>query len=143
MRNLALGLAALTLSSVAYADYPLKGDEKILCTGMQYFECVLHRGCKQVAPADIAAPTLFTVDLGDGSVDSRAGPEDQRTTEVKERVVIDQKIILQGAEDGIEGIRDGLGWTAAITLDEGIMSLTASTDGAAFVIMGGCRPVPR
>jgi hypothetical protein len=143
MRNLALGLAALTLSSAAYADYPLKGDETILCTGMQYYECLLHKGCSQVAPADISAPTLFTIDLADGRIDSRSGPDDSRSTEVKQRVVIDNKIILQGAEDGVEGVRDGLGWTAAITLDEGIMSLTASTDGAAFVIMGACRPVPR
>ena len=50
-------------------------------------------------------------------------------------------MILQGTEDGLEQVRDGLGWTAAITMDTGIMSLTASTDGAGFVIMGACRPL--
>ena len=122
-------------------DYPLQGDERVVCTGMQYYECVIHEGCRQVAPADIAAPTLFEADLASDELQSLAGPEDERKSTIRNREMIDSKIILQGAEDGIEDVRDGLGWTAAITLDTGVMTISASTDGAAFVIMGACRPL--
>ena len=141
MRKLAVIMAALGIAGPALAEYPLKGDEHIICTGMQYYECIIDKGCQQVAPAEISAPTLFEIDLGSGEINSRAGPEDERKTSIEKRRIIDSKIILQGAEDGLEQVRDGLGWTAAITTDTGIMSATASTDGAGFVIMGACRPL--
>ena len=35
-------------------------------------------------------------------------------------------MILQGAEDDVEGIRDGLGWTVAGAEEQGPLVLTAS-----------------
>ncbi len=51
---------------------------------------------------------------------------------------VDGKLILQGAEDGVEGVRDGLGWTLAISEEIGRMVLTASGDNVGFVIFGAC-----
>ena len=53
----------------------------------------------------------------------------------------DGKLILQGAEDGVEGVRDGLGWTLAISEEIGRMVLTASGDNVGFVIFGACTPL--
>ena len=46
--------------------------------------------------------------------------------------------MLQGADDGIEGVRDGLGWTMAINDTTGKMVLTASGDSFALVVFGAC-----
>ena len=54
---------------------------------------------------------------------------------------VDGKLILQGAEDGVEGVRDGLGWTLAISEEIGRMVLTASGDNVGFVIFGACTPL--
>ena len=54
---------------------------------------------------------------------------------------IDGKLILQGVEDGEEGVRDGLGWTMAISEDSGDMVLTGSGDQVGFVIFGACTPL--
>ena len=48
MKKLAMALAGLGLAGAAAADYPLKGDERVVCTGMQYYECVIHEGCRNV-----------------------------------------------------------------------------------------------
>jgi hypothetical protein len=53
---------------------------------------------------------------------------------------LDGKLILQGAEDGIENVRDGLGWTAAISEETGKFILTASGEEVAFVVFGACIP---
>ena len=45
-------------------------------------------------------------------------------------------MILQGAEDGYEKMRDGLGWTLAIAENSGQVVLTASGDQVAFVVFG-------
>ena len=41
-------------------------------------------------------------------------------------------------EDGVEGVRDGLGWTIASTEDSGDFILTASGHDVAFVVFGAC-----
>ena len=46
--------------------------------------------------------------------------------------------MLQGAEDGRRGERDGVGWSMAVSKDRGDMVLTASGDGVAFVAFGAC-----
>jgi hypothetical protein len=51
---------------------------------------------------------------------------------------IDGKLILQGAEDGIEDVRDGIGWTAAISESTGKFIFTASGEEVAFVVFGAC-----
>ena len=43
--------------------------------------------------------------------------------------------------DGVEGVRDGLGWTLAIAEDTGKAVLTASGDKVGFVIFGACTPL--
>jgi hypothetical protein len=53
---------------------------------------------------------------------------------------VDGKLMLQGAEDGYEGISDGVGWTIAISEDTGRGVLTASGDEVAFVVFGACIP---
>ena len=51
---------------------------------------------------------------------------------------LDNKLFLQGADDGIEGVRDGLAWSIAISEDTGRLVLSASGDNVAFVIFGAC-----
>jgi hypothetical protein len=51
---------------------------------------------------------------------------------------VEGKLILQGAEDGVENVRDGLGWTAAISEESGKFILSASGEEVAFVIFGAC-----
>ena len=56
--------------------------------------------------------------------------------ESKRQEFIDGKLILQGAEDGYEKMRDGLGWTIAISEETGQVVLTASGEQVAFVVFG-------
>ncbi len=51
---------------------------------------------------------------------------------------VDNKLIIQGAEQGREGVRDGFGWTIAIMEDTGDMVLTASGDLVGLVAFGVC-----
>ena len=61
-----------------------------------------------------------------------------RSTDIENFETIDGKVIIQGAEDGIEGVRDGLGWSLALAEETGKMVITASGDDVGFVIFGAC-----
>ena len=64
--------------------------------------------------------------------------EIKKNSSIENLEKIDGKVIIQGAEDGIEGVRDGLGWSLALAEDTGQMVLTASGDEVGFVMFGAC-----
>lgn len=69
------------------------------------------------------------------------GGEGKQGTAIERMERVDGKLILQGAEDGVENVRDGLGWTVAISEEAGKAILTASGEQVAFVVFGACLPL--
>ncbi len=113
----------------------------LLCASMYLNECDAGAECQKVTAESISAQQFFRVDFKEkkliGIQQSKKGPPSP--IERMERV--DGKLILQGAEDGVEGVRDGLGWSLAISEETGRMVLTASGDDVGFVIFGACTPL--
>lgn len=64
--------------------------------------------------------------------------ESQTPSRIENMERVDGKLILQGAEDGRREVRDGLGWSIAISEDKGKMVLTGSGDQVGFVVFGAC-----
>ena len=117
------------------------GSKPLLCASMKVFECTAGEGCVEVLPEDINAPQFFRVDVKAGSINVTHADGVTKSTTIERTERVDGKLILQGAEDGIEGVQDGLGWTMAIREDSGKIVLTASGDEVAFIVFGACtRP---
>jgi hypothetical protein len=117
------------------------GSKTLLCASVEASECVAGTGCTKVAPEAIDAPQFFKVIPDKKLMTSVRSDGKKRDTPVERSEVLDGKWILQGADDGYEDIRDGLGWSMAISQETGKMVLSASADGAAFVIFGACTPL--
>jgi hypothetical protein len=117
------------------------GSKPMICASMDVMECTPGNSCQEVASDDIDAPQFFRLDLGKKKIVSVRSGSGDRSSKIKHSEKIEGKLILQGAEEGREDIRDGLGWTMSIAEDSGRMILTASGDGAAFVIFGACTPL--
>jgi hypothetical protein len=135
---LALRLAAC-LS--VFAPMPASADTfdgslPLLCALKGASECTPADGCRSIQPEDVGAPDFFMIDVASQSVQG-LGVEGRRSA-IRSTAAIDEKLILQGAEDGIDGVRDGLGWTVAIDQVTGRMVLTAAGEGVAFVVFGVC-----
>mgnify|MGYP006896058790 FL=1 len=54
---------------------------------------------------------------------------------------IENKLILQGINEGVENVDDGLAWSITISKKTGKVVLSASGDGVAYVVFGTCIPV--
>jgi hypothetical protein len=65
----------------------------------------------------------------------------RRTSKIKRVEHIENKLILQGIEDGVENVDDGLAWSMAISKKTGKVVLSASGDGVAYVVFGTCTAV--
>lgn len=131
---------ALLCTGAAHAS-PFDGSKPLLCATATVIECLPLAGCHQVAAEAVAAPTFMRLDPTAKTLEATRGPEQKVSSKVEQWKTIDGKLILQGAEDGVDGVRDGVGWTIAIGHDSGRMVLTASGDDVAFTIFGSCMPM--
>jgi len=86
-------------------------------------------------------PRFFSVDA-DNQVIRPAGGQLQKVSSIRHLAHIDGKLILQGSEDGLEEVRDGVGWTVAVSKNSGEFVLTDSGEAVAFVVFGACLQQP-
>jgi hypothetical protein len=114
------------------------GSKPMVCTVIEANECTMGDGCKAVAPADINLPRYLWIDVAKKSIQSEKGGEAARKSRIESVKRIDSKLILQGAEDGQEGVRDGFGWSLAVMEDTGQVVLSASGDLFAVTAFGTC-----
>lgn len=132
------------LSSISAATAVEAGDfdgaRPMLISVTRVVECVPDSTCREVSPASVELPQFLKVDFNKKTIRSAAAGDEAPATTIERHEVVDGKLILQGAEDGYENLRDGLGWTMAITEKTGQVVLTASGDEVAFVVFGAALP---
>jgi hypothetical protein len=141
MRRIILFFSLLFVSgtiapTVFAADFD--GSKPLLCSVIKVFECSPTEGCKEYSAEEENIPQFLKIDFNEKKLTSPLGGEPMRTSEIERMEQIDGKLMLQGAEDGIENVKDGLAWSIAIEEDTGKMVLTASGDAVGFVVFGAC-----
>lgn len=130
----ALVCASLAASSVGAGDFD--GTRPLLISVIRVIECVPDGTCQEVTPASIELPQFLTIDFTTKIIRPAGADEATPNTVIERQERVDGKLILQGAEDGYDKMRDGLGWTMAIAEDSGQVVLTGSGDQVAFVVFG-------
>ena len=114
------------------------GSKPLICAVMNLVECQPGGRCQQVTAEDAGIPQFFKINFKEKKISATQPDGSTRSTAIENFEKIDGKIIIQGAEDGIEGVRDGVGWSLAIAEETGKTVLTASGDEVGFVIFGAC-----
>ena len=64
-------------------------------------------------------PQFLKIDFSKKTIRPAAAGDETPASPIERQEVVDGKLILQGAEDGYEKMRDGLGWTMAISEETG------------------------
>jgi hypothetical protein len=114
------------------------GSQPLLCALMKAMVCTQLNECEEFSAEDLNVQQFVQIDFIKKEI--RGVENTERKTTIERIEEVDGKLILQGAEDAIEGVRDGVGWTMAIREDTGKAILTASGDDAGFVLFGACIP---
>lgn len=127
-------VAAGLVSGSALAN-TLDTSRPLLCASLDVFECVDGRDCQPVLPEAIDAPTFFRVHIKDKEV---VISDDRPVSKIEHIEEVENRIVLQGTEDGLAAPGDGVGWTISIQKDTARMVLTGAGRQAAFVIFGAC-----
>ncbi len=114
------------------------GSRPLLCALQHVTECDAGAECLDVMPGDINVPDFLQVDVANKVISATPEAGTGRTTAIERSEHMDGKLVLQGADDGLEGVRDGLAWSMVIDDTSGKLVLSASGDGVAFVAFGAC-----
>jgi len=114
------------------------GSQPLLCALMKAMVCTQVNECEEFSAEDLNVEQFVQIDFS--KKEMRGVQNTERKTTIERVEVVDGKLILQGAEDAIEGVRDGVGWTMAIMEDTGKAILTAAGDDAGFILFGACTP---
>lgn len=116
------------------------GSQNLLCAPQLVIECGPEGNCEQTMAASVNLPNFFQIDFPVKELSAITESEIKRTSKIKSMEILDKKLFLQGADDGIEGVRDGLAWSISISQDTGRLVMSASGENVAFVVFGACTP---
>ena len=140
MRMTILILVIVCAAAIPVSAGDFDGSKPLLCSVISITECTPDEGCRGTTIETVGLPQFLRVDFQKKTI-TAARPGDETPPSAIERMErVDGKLILQGAEDGLEGVRDGVGWTSALSEDTGKFVLTASGEEVAFVVFGACIP---
>ena len=143
MKNIKLLCAAIAFAPVglvAAADFD--GSKPLLCASVSLNECIPGVGCELVTADSINAPEFLRIDMRKKTITVAAQNKSRPPSRIKTSAILDEKLVIQGADEGVEGVRDdGLAWSITIDQNTGKMVLSASGEEVAFVVFGSCAVI--
>ena len=132
------GSIACVFGAMSASAATFDGSQTLLCALQDVTQCDAGTECLGVTPEGINVPDFLQVDAANKLISATPEAGTERTTAIERTEHMDGKLILQGADDGIEGVRDGLAWSMVIDDTTGKLVVSASGDGFAFVAFGAC-----
>jgi hypothetical protein len=93
-----------------------------------------------VSPETIGLPRHFRIDFKNRLVKPSKDSIIRKHIRINHLEHLENKLVLQGIDDGVENVEDGLAWSLVISKLTGKAILAASGDGVAYVVFGTCTP---
>ena len=133
---MAVGLIGIIPNSALAGTFD--GSQPVICAVIETFECGEGASCERGLAESINFPQFIKIDFKTKSITGTLPNGMVRTAEIKHMEAHVGKLILQGADDGVAGVRDGLAWSVVIDDSSGRLVLSASGDGFVIVAFGAC-----
>jgi len=93
-----------------------------------------------VDPDAVGLPRNFFIDFKEKILRPSKDSLVRKTGKIHRVEHIENKLVLQGINEGVENVDDGLAWSITISKKTGKVVLSASGDGVAYVVFGTCIP---
>ncbi len=134
----AMGLIGLATAAFA-GDFD--GSTPLSGTVGKVIEINRYRSADDVDPDTVGLPRKFLIDFNAKVLRPSNDSLVRRTISFDSVVFVENKTIIQGIDEGVEGVEDGLAWSLTISKKDGSVVLSASGNGVAYVVFGVCTPI--
>jgi len=134
--SLALGLPLLIAAFGFTGGFD--GSNLLLCVAEKGVEYNRIGNPKDFDPESAGLPKTFIVDLKSSKIEPTQDSLIRRSTTIEHFKFVEDKLILQGADEGVEGVPDGIGWSMSISQDTGKFVIAASGKSVGYVVFGNC-----
>jgi hypothetical protein len=116
----------------------LEASRSLLCQSDEGREYHTGGRIKPFDPESVGLAKKFVIDFKKGIVRPTADSYVHRHSRIQKIAYVENKIILLGAEEGVEGVDDGVGWAAAISRETGRFTISAAGQGVGYIVFGVC-----
>ena len=116
----------------------LDGSKPLSGTVEKVFEINQFKVTDDVDPDTVNLPRNFIIDFDKNIVKPSKDSLILKVSKIERIEHIENKLILQGIEEGVENVEDALAWSMAISKKTGKVVLSASGYGVAYVVFGTC-----
>ncbi|MCG6894207.1 MAG: hypothetical protein LJE65_11410 [Desulfobacteraceae bacterium] len=99
------------------------------------------RVVEDLDPETVGLPKAFRIDFRARTIRPSADSLVRKILSIQRITKVEQKIVLQGVDEGIEGVEDAMAWSLALSTTDGKAVLSAAGGGVAYVVYGTCKPV--
>ena len=114
------------------------GSRLLTCRAEKGIEYREGDDAKSFAPESVGLPDKFFVNFKDKLIVPTIDSLVRRTTEIARSRHVEDKLILQGTDEGVEGVEDGIGWSMAISKETGKFVISVSGTSVGYVVFGAC-----
>ena len=135
---IAIGLIGLTTAAFA-GDFD--GSSPLSGSVGKVIEINRYRIADDVDPDTVGLPKNFLIDFKAKVIRPSNDSLVRRKISINSVAAVENKTVIQGVDEGVEGVEDGLAWSLTISKKDGSAVLSASGNGVAYVVFGVCTPI--
>ena len=117
------------------------GSKQLIGSVEKVLEINQFKISSDVDPDTVGLPRNFVIDFDEKTVRPSKDSLVRRISKIRHIGHIENKLVLQGVEEGVENVDDGLAWSIVISKKTGKVVLSASGNGVAYVVFGTCNAV--
>jgi hypothetical protein len=117
------------------------GSKPLLGSVIKILEIYSNYNVNDIDPETVGVPRSFIIDFKAKILLPTTDSRVNRKSKIKRIEHIENMLVLQGIEEGVDGVDDGLGRSMTNSKETGKIVLAASGDKKAFVVFGECTPL--
>jgi hypothetical protein len=134
----AVGVVGLVAGGALAGDFD--GSRPLFGVTGKITEIRGNRIDEDVDPDTLGIPQKFRIDFAAGLLRPSKDSVIRKTIAIEKVTHVEEMIVLQGVDGGVEGVDDALAWNLVISKKDGKAVLSASGKGVAYVVFGRCSP---